>query len=362
MNSSEQFRVALVAHAAVDMFLEESSTKRFRRYRPEMTIDQVLATNRDVEDGENRGSVYRRLGGPVLTIGQYLAAKHPETGCPFEVSAVTVLGTDSFSQRYEEALRTLGISLYPVSKYKYDGTISRCAYVYPKGNPTIHLPPFWEDGVSAHFDEIQVPPNFLADQNMLILPITPPSVAKRTAVAYRDANPQGILVYNPGFYLLDPTMSFADTGFSDIMQRTNILVLNRDEREVVRRNGVNRILDLFHEFPSLNVLVSTKDREGSVIHVRAEKTRVGGDTHLHHSSLKGKPNVQIETPVGAGDAFIGAFLRYYIGRNYDLVDAHERAEEKAERQLGIKGGVDPFILTSGDFPREPGAGILRLAK
>ena len=359
MDTPRKLKVAIVAHAAVDLFLEESSLPRFKRYNPSMTIEELLETNRSVRDGETRGSLYQRLGGPVLTIGHHLAAKHRIHGSPFEVSAVTILGDDEPSRKYEETLKNLEMRMTQVHRYK--GTLSRCAYVYPKGKPIRQLPPIWEDGVSEHFSKIEVPKHFLEEQDMVVLPITPPPLAQRVAETYEQMNRKGVLVYNPGFYLLDPSFSFGDTGFERIMRRTNVLVMNRDEREAVRKNGVKKILDLFHEYPSLMVLISTKDVDGSVIHIRDDKSSEEA-VRLYYSSLKGNSAATIETPVGAGDAFLGAFLRYSFGIGYELDDAHREAEKKAIKQLGIKGAVDPYVISSGVLQREESEGSVRLAK
>ncbi len=347
MRPKEQINLAIIGDSALDLFIEESPS-RFTRYNPTMTIDQILEYNRKTDGEEPRGSVYKRLGGPVLTVGQYLAGRDltSQSSTPFKVSAVTILGTDPFSERYKDALQTLQIELD--EERTSQGTIARCAYIYAHGNVTKPII-IWEDGVNKHFKDIKINKHFLARQDILVLPITEPSVGKRAAEDYRSLKPEGTIVYNPGPYLQDSRYDFESSGFKDIIAQTNMLVLNRPERIILKeRMNLRSILQLFSNYLNLDVLISTKDKDGSIIFSRDPI-----DKHaILHS--RQKPTIEreslIENPTGAGDAFLGTFLRYHLGRGYDVKDAHVKAKQNAERQLTQKGATDQSIVTKGEIP------------
>ncbi len=351
--------IGIIGSAALDIFIAEQTQERFSRYLSfglSRAIEEILELNRDVQGGEKRGAVSRRLGGPVLTIGQYLAAKDATSEQSiFNVSVATILGNDSFSNSYKEALDRLGINRDSV--LYGDEMISICAYVYLQGNPN-NQKVFWNDNVSNPFSKLKISDDFLQEQKILLLPITEPVTAKACAERYRSLNPKGYLIYNPGPYLIDYGSSLKEIYFEDIMPLTNMLVINRTEKDVIRKQKNRMIPSLFTDFPSLDVLVSTKDAQGSVIHVRDNPDR----TTSHHSSFKPhKMDYRIETPTGAGDAFIGTFIRYFLGKGYDLRDAHLRAVQQAEKALTTKGGADPYLTETGVFPFDAGTGRFRLS-
>ena len=350
--SPPQQRIAIIGDSALDIFIEESS-ERFARYKSGMSVEELLTVNRRVEDGETKGPVYRRLGGPVLTVGQYLAGRDDtsQNSLPFKVSAVTLLGTDKFSTAYRQTLETLGIELD--EERIFEGDISHCAYVYVAGEASRQISA-WEDNVGRSFKDIQLNRHFLAAQDVIVLPITEPSVAKKAAEIYREVRKDGTLVYNPGPYLQDTRYEFKTSGFEDIIRYTTILVVNRVEKEILKKNmGLRSILDIFEEYPSLEIFISTMDKEGSLIFTRDPKNR--NSKLLHSKQYPSEEELKIENPTGAGDAFLGTFLRFFLGRDYDVKDAHGKARASAERQLTQKGATDADIIRTGVLPSFDGS-------
>ena len=104
--------------------------------------------------------------------------------------------------------------------------------------------------------------------------------------------------------------------------------------------------ELFSTYPLLKIVISTKDKDGSVIHYRDPR-----DVNATlHSRIAGNTDLEIENHTGAGDAFLGTFLRYHIGLGYDVRHAHTIASQNAERQLTRKGATDETIMRSGKLP------------
>ncbi|MSR85838.1 hypothetical protein EXS74_00415 [Candidatus Woesearchaeota archaeon] len=343
MREPTQLKLAIIGDCAVDHFIRETHS-RFARYSGGMDIEQILSAYRKVEDEDPRPAILKRLGGPILTVGQYLAARDDTSNnpLPFDVSAVTILGSDPFSNEYRKALGTLGIKRD--EDRDFEGSLARCAYVYDGSNPSKQVMA-WEDGVSEHFKDIQVDSLFLVRQDVLVLSITEPSLAARVATEFRRVKPEGVLVYNPGPYLQDPRYSSRVDLFKSVIERTNILVVNRAETGALNRKLGLNIPSLFR-YKNLQVMISTRDKDGSVIHYRDSQAA----DHSLYSKQDPTEGLKIVDPTGAGDAFLGTFLRYYLGLPYDIKDAHRKAKENAEMQLTQTGAVHESLLKKGKLP------------
>jgi sugar/nucleoside kinase (ribokinase family) len=345
-------RYCIVGHGAFDHNIFEFDEDRFGMYNPDLTITEAieLSSGSDFYDGN--------YGGPILTVGQWLAQRGDI------VSAISIVGNDEMSNRYIDYLNKAGINTDKIRRYD-DVSLAQCVYVHSDDDLVLD-PPLWEDNVTGRFKKLPFSSSlrdFLARHDVLVLPITEPLAGKKAAENYLEERADGFLAYIPGPYLTDGSVDFSRTYFKDLLQLTNLLQLNEDEAQVIVKEmdlgNVDNIGDLFSVdlAPKLEYLAVTFGSKGSKLYWL---DKLSGDLEEHcltALSIEGSDVEVYANTQGAGDAYSGVLIRSIMeNRRLNLKkkkrvgaiqDAHRLAREAAAGMCKVMGALNRDVVLAG---------------
>ncbi len=280
----------IVADSAIDLILLPTKRQYSRLCSIVAKEELDFGLDPNLEDRKarailrnNRGVRINKIpGGPVLNIAQYLRAKGQE------VAAISVVGNNPESKRFLEILKDLSVDIRGI--HKREGSMPKCLYVYY--NPEHQLPPIWRGNVSerAYIPKSDFLPEFFNAQDVLVFSVTHPEVAVKT-LQYFKKN----IAYNPGPVF--DYLSFEETHFRDIIERTHILSVNKKEALQIQEGlSLKQLPDLFNlDNPNLEFIIHTKGEEGAEILGRNNKSVC--------MRLDPKIPLKMVDDIGAGDAF-----------------------------------------------------------
>ncbi|MBL7051479.1 MAG: carbohydrate kinase family protein [Nanoarchaeota archaeon] len=359
-------RYCIVGHGAFDHNIFEFDEDRFQEYNTNMSISEALNLSTTPLESENEICDYYdgNYGGPILTVGQWLAQRGDD------VSAISVVGKDIMSDRYIDYLMKAGISTDKIRRYA-DVSLAQCVYVHDR-HETMD-PPLWEDDVTDKFKRLPLTSSlrdFLARHDSLVLPITEPLAAKRAAKTYIEERKDGFLAYIPGPYLTDGSVDFSRTYFRKILKLSNLLQLNEDEAEVVVNEfdledveNINQLFSLQEDdydiAPRLEYLAVTLGSKGSKLYWLDKKSGEINEHCLSALSIEGSDVENFATSQGAGDAYSGVLIRSImdnrrISSDFEkrkrigaVQDAHRLAREAAAGMCKIMGALNRRVINAG---------------
>lgn len=322
--------IAVLGHLVQDICIEANSRLRYNAIANASSLDTaLLLAEKDDETLGEKASVKITFGGPALNWAQYLV---PDDA----VKIMSVAGNGTQGQELRILLQeTLGLNIEGVKFY--GGTLPRFGLAYtPSFKRKQHWDTkiFWEGNVAdEHFKEIEPKKNFLQDTDVLALPIAEPEVAKKAAEVFCDANPSGKIFYNPGRFLERLDFSFEETYFQEILRKANWVVLNRAEAAAVQRNmHLSSIQRLFDSGERLELIIVTRDKEGSYIYERR------GEKKWNYTPTE-QLSVNPGQALGAGDAYAATLLSKIL-HNYSISDAQHLASTAAEDTLKYIGALN----------------------
>ena len=141
------------------------------------------------------------------------------------------------------------------------------------------------------------------------------------------------MFYNPGRWLERNDISFEETNFLDILKKSNWLVLNRGEASRVQKNmHLGRIEGLFDASERLELIIVTRDKNGSYIYERRGQKRWN---YVPREILSVNPGQAL----GAGDAYAATFLSKMLTGS-KISDAQTLASIAAEEALSYVGSLN----------------------
>lgn len=322
--------IAVLGHLVEDICIDVSDRRRFDAFTQNLSIEEVLAIaeREDSALGE-KAIVTKTFGGPALNWAQYLVPKH-------DVRLLGVAGNGLQGEELKVLLREkLGVDMNGIKFY--GGSLPKFCLVYSsfvrKEKQEWDAKIYWEGNVAdEHFREVELKRELLHDADVLALPIADPEIAKRAAEIFCDANPSGKVFYNPGRWLEREDTSFERTYFQEIVKKANWVVLNRKEAAVIQKNmHLQRIERLFDEAERLELIIVTRDKDGSYIYERRGQKK-------WEYTPKTKLIVNPGQTLGAGDAYSATLLsKILLGS--DISDAQYLASTAAEETLGYVGAL-----------------------
>lgn len=330
-------KIALVGHFVKDYWIRVKEGNDFLGYNSEFSIDEVL--NLASKNGDEVGTAF---GGPALTWAQYLIPNH-------EVSPISVLGNDSESTKLKDLLDQIP-NLITEGIKGYGGRLPRFVTVFPEtpyttgsGKVKWKKQIYWEGRIADKtFPNVEISPSFLGQHDVLILPITEPTLALQAAESYLSRNPSGKIVYNPGRYLLGFGLTFEQTNFRKISAISNSILVNQEEANVVQpQMHIGGLQHLFSSCPRLEIIAHTKDSKGSEIFERKTSQRYI-PARIHPQSLDSSYSL------GAGDAF-GATFHSKLYNGFSIDEALNCATAAAEETLTFQGAFNRRRLIDKDY-------------
>lgn len=274
----------------------------------------------------------RHFGGPIFNLAQYLQAARKQN-----VSVVSVIGDNEDSKRYVQALEDIGVNTKYLHQRK--GPMPVCLYVHHSSEH--QLPRIWRGNVSqeGYLPQSPLYSDFLNKHDVLVLGVANPRVAVASVKMF-----DGRVAYNPGPYL--KFFPFEQTRFTDIIPKTDILSVNKEEKYAVEMGlRLRHITELFPRHERLEYIITTLGNEGSEIHKR------NGQSYRYDpadDSLPLDPE-RIVDDIGAGDAYFATAL-HYIMKGMDVSDVVMAATRAAQQSLLHAGGVDHRFLKEDATP------------
>ena len=243
---------------------------------------------------------------------------------------LSVIGNDSFSNKYWRYLKENGIELNLVSRCLSE--LPECIVSFRDNNRTSVD---WIDH-DCHkiMEAIEIDPQLVLKYQIVHLVSCPPRLARRLAKA------GCLLSYEPGPYLhtspdyLDPV----------VIEKSRLIFFNEEElQSALAISGFKSPKEFI--VGSSRVLVVTRGEKGSDIYLQRE-----GECQIRHIDTISVPKGKIVDFTGAGDCYKAGFLSGYIwGKSF---------QECAE--LGSRMGAACIIQKGGILPKNEIAKIKSL--
>lgn len=319
----KQFKYVVVGDCAIDKIFPVDQEMYLKFCAAMAALDKKEASDEEKARAifrlanAEKVSVHSIRGGPVFNIAQYLRARDQD------VSVVSVIGTNKESKRFRLALEKKGIDT--AGLLEREGKMPKCLYVYE--SPEHQLPGIWRGNASErpYLPSSDMYKHFLDSHDVLVLSVTHPKTAVQAVKDFDHT-----IAYNPGPYL--NFIGFAETKFSEIVQKTHILSTNEAEANIIKAAlGLKEMKGLFERHPHLEYIITTLGKAGSEIHQRNEKS--------YRYQRKVDENLRMVDDIGAGDAYFATAV-HQLMRGNDLADVVLAASTAAEQSLRHRGAAN----------------------